>query len=59
MVVKLPNIQIDWEYFKGIDESFVDDLSTIGIILLTIVKDGDVSLIAYEIDTKKWGLLQE
>ena len=57
--MKLPAIQIEWDYFKSIDESYVDDLSQFGIILLTLVKDDDVKLVAYEIDTKTWGLLQE
>jgi hypothetical protein len=57
--MKLPAIQIEWDYFKSIDESYVDDLSEFGIILLTLVKDDDVKLVAYEIDTKTWGLLQE
>jgi hypothetical protein len=55
----LPAIQIEWDYFKSIDESYVDDLSEFGIILLTLVKDDDVKLVAYEIDTKRWALLQE
>ena len=57
--MKLPAIQIEWDYFKTIDEAHVDDLSEFGIILLTVVKDDDVMLFAYEIDTKTWGLLQQ
>jgi hypothetical protein len=56
---KLPNIQIDWDYFKTIDEAHVDDLSEFGILLLTVVKDDNVMLLAYEIDSKSWGLLQQ
>ena len=55
----LPNIQIDWEFFKDIEEANVDDLEAFGIILLTIVKDDKVLLLAYDIDKKEWGLLQE
>ena len=57
--MKLPAIQIEWDYFKTIDEAHLDDLSEFGIILLTVVKDDDVILLAYEIDTKTWGLLQQ
>lgn len=57
--MKLPNIQIDWNYFKTIDESYVDDMRVFGIILLTIVKDNDVQIICYELNTKQWVLLQE
>ena len=57
--MKLPNIQIDWNYFKTIDESYVDDMRAFGIILLTIVKDNDVQIICYELNTKQWVLLQE
>jgi hypothetical protein len=57
--MKLPAIQIEWDYFKGLDEIHCDDLTPFGIILLTLVKDDNVQLVAYEIDTKTWGLLQE
>jgi len=57
--MKLPAIQIDWNYFKTIDEAHVDDMRAFGIILLTIVKDNDIQLVAYEMDTKRWALLQE
>ena len=56
---RLPAIQIDWDYFKELDESYVDDLTPFGIIVLTLVKDGDATLVAYEIDTNTWGILQE
>jgi hypothetical protein len=57
--MKLPNIQIDWGYFKTIDEAHIDDMRVFGMILLTIVKDNDVQILCYEIDTKQWGLLQQ
>jgi hypothetical protein len=57
--MKLPAIQIDWDYFKELDEVHVDDMRAFGIILLTLVKDNDIQLVAYEMDTKKWALLQE
>jgi hypothetical protein len=55
----LPAIQIDWDYFKELDEIHCDDLTPFGIIVLTLVKDGDAQIICYEIDTKTWGLLQQ
>jgi hypothetical protein len=57
--MRLPAIQIDWDYFKELDEIYLDDMSAFGILVLTIVKDDNVQLIAYEIDTQTWGLLQE
>lgn len=57
--MKLPSIQIDWNYFKTIDEAHVDDMRAFGMILLTIVKDNDVQIICYELNTKTWSLLQE
>jgi hypothetical protein len=56
---RLPNIAIEWDYYKGLDEIYLEDLTPFGILLLTLVKDDDVKLVAYEIDTKTWGLLQE
>ena len=55
----LPKLEIEWSYFKTLDEVHVDDLRPFGIILLTLVKDDNAQLVAYEIDTKTWGLLQE
>ena len=57
--MKLPAIQIDWDYFKSLDEVHVDDMRAFGIILLTLVKDNEVQLVAYEIEEGKWTLLQE
>ena len=57
--MKLPAIQIDWDYFKSLDEIHVDDMRAFGIILLTLVKDDEIKLVAYEMDTKRWALLQE
>ena len=54
----LPNIQIDWDYYKGLDEIHLEDLTPFGILLLTLVKGDEVQLIAYELDTKTWGLIQ-
>lgn len=56
--MNLPNIQIDWDYFKSLDEIHLDDLTPMGMILLVLVKGDDVQLIGYEIDTKTWGLIQ-
>ena len=55
----LPKIEIEWNYYKGLDEIYFDDLTPFGVLLLTLVKDDNVQLIAYEIDTKTWGLLQQ
>ena len=57
--MKLPAIQIDWDYFKSLDEIHLDDMRAFGIILLTLVKDNEVQLVAYEIEEGKWTLLQE
>jgi hypothetical protein len=56
---RLPNIAIEWDYYKGLDEIHLEDLTHFGIILLTLVKDDNVQLVAYEIDTKQWGLIQQ
>lgn len=58
-IFKLPNIEIDWDFFKDIEEANVDDLEPFGIILLTIVKGDAVLFLAYDIDKKEWGLIQE
>jgi hypothetical protein len=57
--MRLPNIEIEWSYYKELDEIHIDDMKAFGIILLTLVKDNEVQLVAYEIDTNKWALLQE
>jgi hypothetical protein len=56
---RLPNIEIEWTYYKELDEIYLDDMSAFGIILLTLVKGDNIQLVAYEIDTNKWGILQE
>lgn len=58
LISKLPNIGLDWDFFKDVTESEVDDMEEFGIILLTLVKDDKVLLLAYELDSKTWGLLQ-
>ena len=55
----LPNIGIEWEVVKELDEFHIDDMRAFGIIILTLVKGDDVKLVVYELDTGKWGLLQE
>jgi hypothetical protein len=55
----LPTIEIDWEEFKALDEIYLDDLTPFGILVLTLVKGDEVQLVAYEIDTQRWGLLQQ
>jgi len=55
----LPTIEIEWDEFRAFDEIYLDDMSAFGILVLTIVKDDNVQLIAYEIDTQIWGILQE
>ena len=57
-ISKLPNIGLDWDFFKDIEESGVDDMSQFGFILLTLVKGDKVILLGYELDTQTWGLLQ-
>jgi hypothetical protein len=52
-------IEIDWDYFKELDEIHFDDLTTFNILLLTLVKDDEVKLVAYDTEEKQWGLLQE
>jgi hypothetical protein len=52
-------IEIEWEYFKELDEIYLDDLTPFGILVLTLVKDENVQLVAYDIDEQKWGLLQQ
>jgi len=57
--MKLPKIGIEWGVIKDLDEFHIDDMRAFGIILLTLVKGDDVKLVVYEIQTGKWGLLQE
>ena len=52
-------IEIDWEEFKQFDEIYLDDLTPFGVLVLTLVKGDNVQLIAYEIDTQSWGILQQ
>jgi hypothetical protein len=53
----IPIIQIDWDYFVELDEMYVEDLRPFSIILLTLIKDEEVQLVAYDIEEKKWALL--
>jgi len=54
----IPNIEIEWNYFKDIDEVLVDDLRPLfGIILLTLIKKDDFKLVAYDTDEKVWALM--
>ena len=54
----IPIIEIDWKHIIDLDEIYVEDLRPFGIILLTLVKDDEVQLVAYDTEEKKWGLLQ-
>ena len=54
----LPAIEIQWDEFRAFDEIYLDDLTPFGILVLTIVKEDNVQLIAYDIDEQKWGVLQ-
>jgi len=54
----LPTIEIEWDEFTSFDEIYLDDLTPFGILVLTIVKEDNVQLIAYDIDEQKWGVLQ-
>ena len=55
----IPTIEIDWTHFKVLDEIYVEDLRPFRIILLTLVKNEEVQLVAYDIEEMKWGLLKE
>ena len=52
-------IEIEWDYFKELDEIHFDDLTPFNILLLTLVKDDEVKLVAYDIEEKQWAILQE
>ena len=52
-------IEIEWDYFKGLDEIYFDDLREFNILLLTLVKDEEVKLVAYDTEEKRWVLLQQ
>jgi hypothetical protein len=52
-------IEIEWDYFKELDEIYLDDLTPFGILVLTLVKDENVQLVAYDIEEKQWAILQE
>lgn len=55
----LPNIAIEWTYYKELDEIHLDDMSAFGLLILTLVKDEVPTLVAYDIQTNSWGILQE
>jgi hypothetical protein len=57
--MNIPTIEIDWEEFKAFDEIYLDDLTPFGVLVLTLVKGDEVQLVAYEINTQSWGLLQQ
>jgi len=52
-------IEIEWDYFKSLDEIYMDDMRMFNVLLLTLVKDDEVRLVAYDTEEKKWALLQE
>jgi hypothetical protein len=54
----IPTIEIEWKQLIDLDEIYVEDLRPFRIILLTLVKDEEVQLVAYDTEEKKWGLLQ-
>lgn len=54
----IPIIEIDWTHLIDLDEIYVEDLRPFGIILLTLVKNDEVQLVAYDTEEKKWGVLQ-
>ena len=54
----LPNIAIEWTYYKDLDEIHLDDMSAFNILLLTLVKGDNIQLVAYDIEEKSWGILQ-
>jgi hypothetical protein len=56
--MNLPIIEIEWKQLIDLDEIYVEDLRPFRIILLTLVKDEEVQLVAYDTEEKKWGLLQ-
>jgi hypothetical protein len=52
-------IEIEWDEFKAFDEIYLDDLTPFNIILLTLVKDDEVKLVAYDTEEKQWAILRE
>ena len=50
-------IEIDWTHLKDLDEIYVEDLRAFGIILLTLIKDDNVQLVAYDMKEKSWAIL--
>lgn len=52
-------IEIDWDYFKELDEIHFDDLTPFNVLLLTLVKDDEIKLVAYDTEEKQWALLRE
>jgi DNA-directed RNA polymerase subunit L len=57
--MNLPIIEIEWKHYKELDEIHLDDLTPFNILLLTLVKGDEVQLVAYDIEEKKWALLQQ
>jgi hypothetical protein len=57
--MELPTIEIEWTHYKELDEIHLDDLTQFNILLLTLVKGDEVQLVAYDIEEKKWALLQQ
>jgi len=55
----IASIEIDWDYFKELDEIYFDDLTPFNILLLTLVKDDEVKLVAYDTEEKQWAILRE
>jgi DNA-directed RNA polymerase subunit L len=55
----IPTIEIDWDIFKDLDEVYVEDLTSFNILVLTLVKEDVVKLVAYDIEEKKWALLEQ
>jgi hypothetical protein len=53
----IPAIEIDWTHFKDLDESYVEDLREFGVILLTLIKNDNVQLVAYDIQEQSWALM--
>ena len=55
--MNLPSIEIEWVHFKDLDEIYVEDLIAFGIILLTLIKNDNVQLVAYDTEEKVWSIL--
>ena len=50
-------IEIEWTHLKDLDEIYVEDLIAFGIILLTLIKNDNVQLVAYDTEEKVWSIL--